>query len=103
MLQHERTGPVWQAARYGRSALGARVPSIGVARGPRLRLPRQHLVRVLRHYPDLQTDEFAFLNRPGRAETQVELFCDYRKRIRGGSVREPGHGDPPNRAAPHAS
>ncbi|MFF4501181.1 hypothetical protein [Streptomyces sp. NPDC001401] len=31
-----------------------------------------------RYDPDLWTDEFAFLNRPGRAEIQVELFCDYR-------------------------
>ncbi|MFD9326257.1 alpha/beta fold hydrolase [Streptomyces sp. NPDC060065] len=31
-----------------------------------------------RYDPDLWTDEFAFLNRPGQADIQVDLFYDYR-------------------------
>jgi pimeloyl-ACP methyl ester carboxylesterase len=34
-----------------------------------------------RYDPDLWTDEFAFLNRPGQAEIQVELFYDYRTNV----------------------
>jgi pimeloyl-ACP methyl ester carboxylesterase len=31
--------------------------------------------------PDLWTDEFAFLSRPGQADIQIELFYDYRTNI----------------------
>jgi pimeloyl-ACP methyl ester carboxylesterase len=31
--------------------------------------------------PDLWTDEFAFLSRPGQAEVQTELFYDYRSNV----------------------
>jgi pimeloyl-ACP methyl ester carboxylesterase len=31
--------------------------------------------------PDLWTDEYAFLNKPGEAEIQVELFYDYRTNV----------------------
>ena len=34
-----------------------------------------------RYDPDLWTDESAFLNRPGQAEIQVELFYDYRTNL----------------------
>jgi len=36
---------------------------------------------VERHDPDLWTDEFYFLNRPGQAEIQSDLFYDYRSNV----------------------
>lgn len=36
---------------------------------------------VARYDPDLWTDEFAFLNQPGQADIQVELFYDYRNNV----------------------
>ena len=36
---------------------------------------------VTRYNPDLWTDEFAFLNRPGEAEIQSDLFYDYRTNV----------------------
>ncbi|HTT17300.1 MAG TPA: alpha/beta fold hydrolase, partial [Candidatus Sulfotelmatobacter sp.] len=34
-----------------------------------------------RHDPDLWTDEFYFLSRPGQAEIQSDLFYDYRTNV----------------------
>jgi len=46
---------------------------------------RYHLVapdpNVDRYDPDSWTDEFAFLNQPGQAEIQTELFYDYRSNV----------------------
>ena len=36
---------------------------------------------VERYDPDLWTDEFNFLNRPGQGDIQVELFYDYRNNV----------------------
>ncbi|MBS0378706.1 MAG: alpha/beta hydrolase [Proteobacteria bacterium] len=36
---------------------------------------------IERHDPDLWTDEFYFLNRPGQAEIQSDLFYDYRTNV----------------------
>jgi pimeloyl-ACP methyl ester carboxylesterase len=36
---------------------------------------------VDRHDPDLWTDEFYFLNQPGQAEIQSDLFYDYRTNV----------------------
>jgi pimeloyl-ACP methyl ester carboxylesterase len=36
---------------------------------------------VERYDPDLWTDEFAFLNSPGQADIQSDLFCDYRTNV----------------------
>jgi pimeloyl-ACP methyl ester carboxylesterase len=36
---------------------------------------------VARHNPDLWTDEFYFLNRPGQADIQSDLFFDYRTNV----------------------
>jgi pimeloyl-ACP methyl ester carboxylesterase len=36
---------------------------------------------VERHNPDLWTDKFYFLNRPGQAEIQSDLFYDYRTNV----------------------
>ena len=36
----------------------------------------------MEHYdPDLWTDEFYFLNQPGQAEIQTDLFYDYRTNV----------------------
>ncbi|MGA0598385.1 alpha/beta fold hydrolase [Enterovirga sp. CN4-39] len=40
-----------------------------------------HDPNVERYDPDLWTDEFAFLSRPGQAEIQTELFYDYRSNV----------------------
>jgi pimeloyl-ACP methyl ester carboxylesterase len=37
--------------------------------------------KVERHDPDLWTDEFYFLNQPGQAEIQSDLFYDYRTNV----------------------
>ena len=37
--------------------------------------------RVELYDPDLWTDEFAFLNRPGQLELQIDLFYDYRTNV----------------------
>ncbi len=45
---------------------------------------RRHLgddPHVERYDPDLWTDEFAFLSRPGQAEIQSDLFYDYRTNV----------------------
>jgi len=36
---------------------------------------------VERHDPDLWTDEFHFINQPGQAEIQSDLFYDYRTNV----------------------
>ncbi|MGB2627669.1 MAG: alpha/beta hydrolase [Candidatus Acidiferrum sp.] len=36
---------------------------------------------IERHDPDLWTDEFYFLNQPGQAEIQADLFYDYRTNV----------------------
>ena len=36
---------------------------------------------VERYDPDLWTDEFAFLNQPGQADIQSDLFYDYRTNV----------------------
>lgn len=36
---------------------------------------------VTRYDPDLWTDEFRFLNQPGQADIQAELFYDYRNNV----------------------
>lgn len=38
---------------------------------------------ALRYNPDLWNDEFYFLNRPGQAEIQSDLFYDYRTNVEG--------------------
>jgi pimeloyl-ACP methyl ester carboxylesterase len=40
-----------------------------------------HDPHVERYDPDLWTDEFAFLNQPGQAEIQSDLFYDYRTNV----------------------
>ena len=37
--------------------------------------------KIDRYDPDLWTDEFAFLNLPGQADIQTELFYDYRTNV----------------------
>src|ERR1700680_888713 len=43
--------------------------------------PRQFAYTFDRVAPDLCTDEFAFLNQPGQAEIQSDLFYDYRTNV----------------------
>lgn len=77
-------GPLWQTRRAfwadratHEPALRENFLSLAATRG-------RHLGNdpaIDRYDPDLWTDEFAFLNRPGQAEIQVELFYDYRTNL----------------------
>lgn len=77
-------GPLWAARRAfwadrasHEESLRRNLLSLAAAR-------QRHLgsdPNVERYDPDLWTDEFAFLSRPGQAEIQTELFYDYRNNV----------------------
>lgn len=77
-------GPLWQTRRAfwadratHEPALRENFLSLAATRG-------RHLgddPATERYDPDLWTDEYAFLNRPGQAEIQLELFYDYRTNL----------------------
>jgi pimeloyl-ACP methyl ester carboxylesterase len=77
-------GPIWKARR---AFWADRAPNEAVLRENLLSLATTRSRHVGddpdldRHDPDLWTDEFYFLNRPGQAEIQVELFYDYRTNV----------------------
>ena len=67
----------WADRAANESALRANLLSLAAARA-------RHVgddPNVERHDPDLWTDEFYFLNQPGQAEIQSDLFYDYRTNI----------------------
>jgi len=67
----------WQDRTANESALRTNLLSLEAARA-------RHVgddPNVERHDPDLWTDEFYFLNRPGQAEIQSDLFYDYRTNV----------------------
>jgi pimeloyl-ACP methyl ester carboxylesterase len=67
----------WADRGANESALRANLLSLEAARA-------RHVgndPNVERHDPDLWTDEFYFLNRPGQAEIQSDLFYDYRTNV----------------------
>lgn len=77
-------GPLWQTRRDfwadragNESALRANFLSFDATR-------QRHLgtsPNVLLYDPDLWTDEFAFLSRPGQGDIQMDLFYDYRTNV----------------------
>ncbi len=67
----------WADRASNESALRANLLSLDVTR-------TRHVgndPRVELYDPDLWTDEFAFLNRPGQADIQSDLFYDYRTNV----------------------
>jgi pimeloyl-ACP methyl ester carboxylesterase len=67
----------WSDRAANESALRKDLLSLGAARA-------RHVGNdpdIGRHDPDLWTDEFYFLNRPGQAEIQSDLFYDYRTNV----------------------
>ncbi len=67
----------WADRAANESALRANLLSLAAARA-------RHVgddPNVERHDPDLWTDEFYFLNQPGQAEIQSDLFYDYRTNL----------------------
>jgi pimeloyl-ACP methyl ester carboxylesterase len=67
----------WAERAANESALRANLLSLEAARA-------RHVgndPNVERHDPDLWTDEFYLLNRPGQAEIQSDLFYDYRTNV----------------------
>ena len=83
-LYEEGLGPAWEARRAfwrdratNEAALRANFLSLETTRKRHLGTdPDADL-----YDPDLWTDEFAFLSRPGQAEIQIELFYDYRHNV----------------------
>ncbi len=80
----EGLGPIWNARRAfwanrgaNEDALRANLLSLAATRARHVGSDPQ----VERYDPDLWTDEFAFLNRPGEADIQSDLFYDYRTNV----------------------
>jgi pimeloyl-ACP methyl ester carboxylesterase len=80
----EGLGPIWNARRAfwanrgaNEDALRANLLSLAATRARHVGSDPQ----VERYDPDLWADEFAFLNRPGEADIQSDLFYDYRTNV----------------------
>src|ERR1700676_651587 len=84
VAHNEGLGAIWKARRafwgdraVNESALRANLLSFATTR-------TRHVgsdPNVERYDPDLWTDEFAFLSRPGQADIQSDLFYDYRTNV----------------------
>src|SRR5450755_4015553 len=84
VAHNEGLGAIWKTRRAfwadrsaNESALRANLLSLATTR-------TRHVgndLNVERYDPDLWTDEFAFLNQPGQAEIQSDLFYDYRTNV----------------------
>jgi pimeloyl-ACP methyl ester carboxylesterase len=84
VAHNEGLGPLWNTRRAfwadrgaNEEALRANLLSLAAARTRHVGSDPQ----VERYDPDLWTDEFAFLNRPGEADIQSDLFYDYRTNV----------------------
>jgi pimeloyl-ACP methyl ester carboxylesterase len=84
VAHNEGLGPVWKPRR---AFWADRAANEGTLRQAFLSLPTtrtRHVgsdPNVERYDPDLWTDEFAFLNQPGQADIQSDLFYDYRTNV----------------------
>jgi len=84
VAHNEGLGTIWKARRAfwadraaNEAALSTNLLSLATTR-------TRHVgedPNVERYDPDLWTDEFAFLNQPGQAEIQSDLFYDYRTNV----------------------
>ena len=84
VAHNEGLGALWKPRRAfwadraaNESALRASFLSLATTRGRHLGSDPD----VNRYDPDLWTDEFAFLSRPGQADIQTDLFYDYRTNV----------------------
>jgi pimeloyl-ACP methyl ester carboxylesterase len=84
VAHNEGLGPLWNTRRAfwanrgaNEDALRANFLSLAATRTRHVGSDPQ----VERYDPDLWTDEFAFLNRPGQADIQSDLFYDYRTNV----------------------
>src|SRR6266536_2964946 len=68
---------------FGPIARPSKAPFAAIScRGPRRGRAMSATIRALERYdPDLWTDECAFLNQPGQADIQSDLFYDYRTNV----------------------
>jgi pimeloyl-ACP methyl ester carboxylesterase len=84
VAHNEGLGAIWKARR---AFWADRAPNESTLRANLLSLQTtraRHVgsdPNVERYDPDLWTDEFAFLSRPGQAEIQSDLFYDYRTNV----------------------
>jgi pimeloyl-ACP methyl ester carboxylesterase len=84
VAHNEGLGPLWKARR---AFWADRAPNEKTLRTNLLSLAAtraRHVgedPNVERYDPDLWTDEFAFLNQPGQADIQSNLFYDYRTNV----------------------
>ena len=67
----------WADRATNDSALRTKLLSLAKTRAPHV----GNDPKVERYDPDLWTDEFNFLNQPGQAEIQSDLFYDYRTNV----------------------
>jgi pimeloyl-ACP methyl ester carboxylesterase len=77
-------GPLWQARRAFWAHRAANEPALRENFLSLAATRARHLgsdPAIDRYDPDLWTDEYAFLTRPGQAEIQLELFYDYRTNV----------------------
>ena len=84
MAHNDGLGALWRARRAfwadraaNESALRANFLSQATTRGRHVGSDPE----VDRYDPDLWTDEFAFLSKPGQADIQTDLFFDYRTNV----------------------
>ena len=84
VAHNEGLGPIWNTRRAfwadrtaNEEALRANLMSLATTRTRHAGSDPD----VERYDPDLWTDEFAFLNRPGEADIQSDLFYDYRTNV----------------------
>jgi pimeloyl-ACP methyl ester carboxylesterase len=84
VAHNEGLGPLWKARRAfwadraaNESTLRSNLLSLQATRTRHLGSDPD----VERYDPDLWTDEFAFLNQPGQADIQSDLFYDYRTNV----------------------
>ncbi len=84
VAHNEGLGANWKPRR---AFWADRAPNEGALRTNLLSLPTTRARHVgddpnlERHNPDLWTDEYYFLNQPGQAEIQSDLFYDYRTNV----------------------
>jgi pimeloyl-ACP methyl ester carboxylesterase len=84
VAHEEGLGPLWEARRAFWADRSTHEPALRENFFSLAATRQRHLGRSpcpWLYDPDLWTDEFAFLNRPGQADIQIELFYDYRSNL----------------------
>jgi pimeloyl-ACP methyl ester carboxylesterase len=84
VAHNEGLGPIWNTRRAFWADRGANEDALRASLLSLAATRSRHVgsdPHVERYDPDLWTDEFAFLNRPGEADIQIDLFYDYRSNV----------------------